>query len=129
MAYAMLFFGKMKIAAILTVTQGFCPGEGKLFQTAVSHIVGIAEDVAQLRAVVFDTGGIPEAFCDSHVEGSSGVILCALMQVGGTHDFPEDAAVKEEKSGDPLHFRHGGMHICSDDIKHILLQIRGRFFF
>lgn len=119
----------MKITAIFAVAQSFRPGEGQFFQAAVGHVVGIAEDVAQLWAVVLDAGGVPEAFCDGHVEGSSGVMLGAFMQVGGPHDLPEDIAVKEIKAGDPLHFCHGGMHICSDDSKHILLEIRGRFFF
>ena len=119
------FPGKMKITAILTVPQGFCPGEGHFLQAAVSYIVSIAEDVAQLRAVVLDAGGVPEAFCDSHIERISGVTLSTIMQVGGAHDLPENAAVKEEKSRAPLHFCHGGVHICSDDSKHIFLQIRG----
>ena len=77
----------MKITAIFAVTQGFCPGEGHFFQAAVGHVVGIAEDVAQLRAVVLDAGSVPEAFCDGYIEGSAGVILCTFMQVGGAHDF------------------------------------------
>ncbi len=83
----------MKITAILAVAQSFRPGEGQLFRTAVGHVVGIAEDVAQLWTVVLDTGSIPETFCNSHVEGISSVTLGALMQVGGAHDLPEYAAV------------------------------------
>lgn len=60
--------------------------------------------MAQLRAVVLNAGGVPEAFCDGYIEGSAGVILCTFMQVGGAHDLPENTAVKEEEAGDPLHF-------------------------
>lgn len=104
----------MKITAILAAAQGFRPGKGHFFQAAVGHVVGITEDMAQLWAVVLNAGGVPEAFCDGHVEGISGVILCAFMQVGGAHDFPEDAAVQEVESGDPLHSGHRGMHACPD---------------
>ena len=119
----------MKITAILAAAQGFRPGKGHFFQAAVGHVVGITEDMAQLWAVVLGTGGVPEAFCDGHIEGSSGVILRAFMQVGGAHDLPENTAVKEEEAGNPLHFCHGGVHICSDNSKHIFLQICGGLLF
>ena len=74
-----LFFEHVEIAAVAAVTKSLGSRKSDFSQSAVSHVVNIAEQTAQLRAAVFHAGGVPKALCNCDVEVVFTVNLCTLL--------------------------------------------------
>lgn len=88
----------MKITAIATITQGFCTCKTNFLQSAVSHVINITKQAAQLRAAIFNAGGMPETFGNCNIIVIFAATLRIFLQICRTHNFEKYLAVDGIKS-------------------------------
>ena len=110
-----LSFEKTKIAAVTAAAQRFCARKAKLAQSAIGHVIHIAKQRTQLRTAVFLARRVPETLGNRRGKVRFVVFLCALPQVGGTHDFEKTIAVNPIKSRHRMCVKvsSAGSSVCS----------------
>ncbi len=95
---AHLPFEKPKIAAVTAAAQRFCARKAELVQSAVGHVIHVAKTADTAPDSRFLACRVPETLGNRRGKVRFVVFLCALPQVGGTHDFEKTIAVNPMKN-------------------------------
>ena len=119
---------KPKIAAVTAAAQRFCARK--------SRACAVRRRSRHPRRKTADTApdsrfpGTPCARRHLVIDAEKCVLscsLCALPQVGGTHDFEKTIAVNPIKSRHRLHFRRESVLFCCHPVHHVRPHVRKGF--